>query len=500
MRDTIVHLREYRFFVAAVLLVLAGTLPRVSAQAPELDEQAWGHAEALSHAFRQAVTKVLPTVVTIKTRAAARPSRMGGQRDFEEGGNPFQGSPLEEFFGEGFGQQMIPRREGLGSGVIIDASGIVLTNNHVVDGMDSVVVELADGREFTASDIKTDPDSDIAVLRISETGNLPAATLGDSDKLQIGDWVLAVGSPFGLEDTVSAGIISAKGRALQAAERAQFLQTDAAINPGNSGGPLVNLRGEVVGINTAIASQTGSYQGVGFAIPANLVKWVSGQLVREGRVRRAYLGVGVSTLTAELAEQFGGQVGQGVVVQHVFPGSPADKAGLQFGDIITTFQQVPIRTPGELQQAAEKVAVGTAVPVALLRDGKPETATLVLEELPPLAANDRTRGRLPRRPPAASGVEKMIGIEVQDMTARVARELGYEDRTSGVLVVAVDPQSAAAEEGITRGMLIAKVRKTEVLTVEQFRKALEGESLERGVPLLIVTPAGERLVVIKSPR
>ena len=187
--------------------------------------------------------------------------------------------------------------------------------------------------------------------------------MGDSDKLQIGDWVLAVGSPFGLEDTVSAGIISAKGRALQAAERAQFLQTDAAINPGNSGGPLVNLRGEVVGINTAIASQTGSYQGVGFAIPANLVKWVSGQLVREGRVRRSYLGVGVSTLTAELAEQFGGQVGQGVVVQRVYPGSPADKAGLQFGDIITTFQQVPIRTPGELQQAVEKVAVGTAVPV-----------------------------------------------------------------------------------------------------------------------------------------
>ena len=178
MRDSIVHLRECRFFAAAVLLVLASTLSRVSAQAPELDEQAWGHAEALSRAFRQAATKVLPTVVTIKTRSAARPSRLGGQRDFEEGGNPFQGSPLEEFFGDGFGQQMIPRREGLGSGVIIDAAGIVLTNNHVVEGMDNVVVELADGREFTASDIKTDPDSDIAVLRISEAGTSPGRHVG----------------------------------------------------------------------------------------------------------------------------------------------------------------------------------------------------------------------------------------------------------------------------------------------------------------------------------
>jgi serine protease Do len=474
------------------------TLAWAQTQTPDLDEEAWGHAEALSHAFRQAATKVLPTVVTIKTRAAARPGAMPGMRESDEGMNPFQGSPLEELFGDGFGQQMVPRREGLGSGVIIDATGIVLTNNHVVAGMDTIVVELSDGREFTASDIKTDPESDIAVVRINDAGNLPAAMLGDSDKLQIGDWVLAVGSPFGLEDTVSAGIISAKGRALQAAERAQFLQTDAAINPGNSGGPLVNLRGEVVGINTAIASQTGSYQGVGFAIPANLVKWVSGQLVRDGRVKRSYLGVGVGMLTAELAEQFGGPVGQGVVVQRVYPGSPADKAGLQFGDVISMFQQMPIRTPGELQQAVEKIATGAGAAVTFLRDGKTNTVTVVLEELPAMAMEERASGRVPRRMPAATGIERKMGIAVQDVTARVARELGYDERTSGVLVVDVDPRSPAAEEGISRGMLIVKVRKTEVLTVGQFRKALEGESLERGVPLLVVTPTEERLVVVKS--
>ena len=316
-----------------------------------------------------------------------------------------QGSPFDELFGDQLPQRMVPPREGLGSGVIIDPSGIILTNNHVVAGADSVVVELGDGRKFTATDIKTDPDSDTAIVRIADAGSLPTATLGDSDKLQIGDWVLAVGSPFGLDDTVSAGIISAKGRSLEAAERAQFLQTDAAINPGNSGGPLVNLRGEVIGINTAIASDTGSNMGVGFAIPINLVRWVTDQLVRDGKVKRAYLGVGVRELSPELAEQFGGKVGQGVVVQSVYPGSPADKAGLQFGDIITAFQKTPVRTPGELQQAVEKVKVGSEGNVSLLRDGEAQTIKVVVEELPEDVASTRRPGRLPPRGPAGKGIE-----------------------------------------------------------------------------------------------
>jgi serine protease Do len=469
----------------------------ISAQQPVVDADAWGHADALSRAFRQAASHVIPTVVTIKT--SSRPRSMAGPRGMEEAPNPFEGTPWEQFFGEGFGQQIIPRREGLGSGVIIDASGIVLTNNHVVEGMDSVVVGLADGLEFTATDIKTDPQSDLAVLRIANAGNLPAATLGDSDALQIGDWVLAVGSPFGLDETVSAGIISAKGRALQAAERAQFLQTDAAINPGNSGGPLVNLRGEVVGINTAIASRSGAYQGVGFAIPTNLVKWVSDQLVREGRVKRAYLGVGVGALTPELAEQFGGQVGQGVVVQRVYPGSPADKAGVQFGDVITTFQGAAIHSPSDLQQAVEKVAVGSTVAVVLLRDGQTATVSVTLEELPELLAEGQALPNAPpRRSTTATEMEKAMGIEVRDLTAQIARQLGYEDRTSGVLVTWVDPTGLAADKGLGRGMLILKVRKTDVLTVEQFRETLQGESLERGIPLLIATPTQETVITLKS--
>ncbi len=481
------------------LLLLAVT-GRCAAQPPEADTQAVEHVEALSRAFRQAAAKVLPTVVTIKTSANPRSARAGGGLD--EGPNPFEGTPFEDFFSDRFGLQMVPRREGLGSGVIIDPAGIVLTNNHVVEGMDDVLVELPDGREFRAVDIKTDPSSDIAVLRINDAGPLPAATLGDSDQLQIGDWVLAVGSPFGLENTVSAGIISAKGRSLEAARRAQFLQTDATINPGNSGGPLVNMRGEVVGINTAIASATGGSQGVGFAIPVNLIKWVSEQLVRDGRVQRSYLGVGVVVLTPELVNQFGGSVGQGVFVERVYPGSPAEKGGLQFGDIITRFQQLPVRTPGDLQQAVEKLAVGTQVALTVLRDGEAHEMTVVLEDLPPAALAERRPGRplAPRQTAGTTEIEKAMGIGVRDLTAQLARQLGYADRTSGVLVTDVAGGGPAAAKGIAQGMLITKVRKTDVLTVQQFRQALEKESLERGVPLVVATPTEERLVVIKQVR
>lgn len=487
MLRTKVNRMSRRISWMAILLGLACT-PHIG-WAQELDEQAWEHADALSRAFRQAAAKVLPTVVAIETRTSARVQSMPSM----------PGSPFDELFGGQLPQRAVPPTAGLGSGVIIDPSGIILTNNHVVAGADSVQVELNDGRKFTATDIKTDPDSDTAIIRITEAGPLPAATLGDSDKLQIGDWVLAVGSPFGLDDTVSAGIISAKGRSLEAAERAQFLQTDAAINPGNSGGPLVNLRGEVIGINTAIASDTGSNMGIGFAVPINLVRWVSDQLVREGKVQRAYLGVGVLELNPDLAEQFGGKVGQGVVVQSVYPGSPAEKAGLQFGDIIMSFQKTPVRTPSDLQQAVEKVKVGSEGAVTILRDGYTNTVNVVVEELPTTVAGTRRPGQLPQRAPAGKGPESALGIQVQDLTARVANELGYRDRTSGVLVVDVDPNGPAAERGIGRGMVILKVHKKEVLTVEQFREALKGESIERGILLLVATPTDEALIVVKGP-
>jgi len=266
------------------LAVLAAIAIAWPARAQEDD--AVDQAKSLSRAFRAAAKKVLPTVVTVRTVVKPHEEKKG-----EPGQNPFKGTPFEDLFGDevpGFNFDVPETPElGLGSGVIIDASGIVLTNNHVVEGADEVVVRLADGRELPATDIKVDARTDLAVLRIKASEPLPAAPLGDSDKLEIGDWVIAVGNPFELEGTVSAGIISAKGRTLGSVGRARFLQTDAAINPGNSGGPLVNLDGEVVGINTAIFSRSGGYQGIGFAIPINLAKWVTPQLIRGGRVERA---------------------------------------------------------------------------------------------------------------------------------------------------------------------------------------------------------------------
>ena len=302
------------------------------------DQVAIQQAKGLSRAFRAAAKQVLPTVVKVKT--STRPRQLRGRRQ----GNPFQGTPFEDFFDEQpwYGIPDGPR-PGLGSGVIIDPSGIVLTNNHVVENADKVSVQLGDGREFDAVEIKTDERSDLAVLRIQADASLPAARLGDSDQLEIGDWVLAVGNPFELEQTVSAGIISAKGRALDSVRRARFLQTDAAINPGNSGGPLVNLDGEVVAINTAIFSRTGGYQGIGFAIPINLAKWVTPQLIEKGTVARAYLGVTIADVTPALSEEVGVAPGAGIVVGMVGEGSPAEEAGIRTKDVITAFDGRPIR-------------------------------------------------------------------------------------------------------------------------------------------------------------
>ena len=281
----------------------------------------------------------------------------GNQVPGQRGENPFKGTPFEDFFNDRGGQQFnfqgpqsVPRSTGVGAGVIIDRSGTILTNNHVVDGATEVMVRLADGREFKATDIKTDPKTDLAVLHIKGAGDLPAAVLGDSDALEIGDWVIAVGNPFNQELTVSAGIISGKGRNLQDRKRTQYLQTDAAINPGNSGGPLVDLDGEVVGINTAIASSSGGFQGVGFAVPINQAKWVVDQLVHGGAVKRAYLGVIVGDIAGDLAEQLGVHRHQGVFVNEVLPDSPAAKAGLQEGDVITEYGGKHVGTPGELQR------------------------------------------------------------------------------------------------------------------------------------------------------
>ncbi|MDY0168260.1 MAG: Do family serine endopeptidase [Thermoguttaceae bacterium] len=470
----------------------------------EVSQSDLAGAENLSRAFRAAAKRVIPTVVTIRT--VTKPRSMEQIERDSPRMNPFEGTPYEGLFDDLFedggpGLNMpraIPRREGMGSGVIIDPAGLVLTNNHVIEDADEVLVELADGRELKASDIKIDPETDLAVFRIDAGGPLPAAVLGDSDALDIGDWVLAIGNPFELELTVSAGIISGKGRALAAGRRTSFLQTDAAINPGNSGGPLVNLRGEVVGINTAIASNTGVNQGVGFAIPSNLAKWVSAQLVERGSVERAYLGVGIAELDSKAAERLGVSRRAGVLVTEVYPETPAENAGFRPDDVIVAFAGQKVDNPRQLQALVERSPAGSKQNVSILRDGKATTLYVVMRSLPKeFGAVPAPSRRVPPRPENGHS-NNDLGFSTAELTPALAKQLGAED-VQGVVVASVDPSGMAAAAGIREGMLILRVGKTPVRSVDEFEAAIENESLDKGILLLIRTARGNRFIALRRP-
>ena len=358
------------------------------AREPETPPPAVAEAHDLSAAFRYAAGRVLPAVVTIRTTSVPAQQAAADGESLAPEGLPEEFQPFfRRFFGgdlEQFPRRMprLPQAQGMGSGVIIDSSGLILTNSHVVGRGSRVLVRLNDGREFEASDVKTDPRTDVAIVRIEGAGDLPVASLGDSDTLEIGDWVLAVGAPFGLQETVTAGIISAKSRGLGIAESEEFLQTDAAINPGNSGGPLVNLHGEVVGINTAISTRGGGNDGVGFAIPVNLAQWVSGQLAESGSVQRAFLGVGIQKVTSDLSRQFGLPAVQGAVVTEVRAETAAAKAGLQPGDVIVEFDGRAVHNPRDLQNQVERAALDKDHKVTVVRDGHRVTMDVALQSPP----------------------------------------------------------------------------------------------------------------------
>jgi serine protease Do len=498
--------------LTAALILAAAFHPSLSGSARAEEDPATvaalNQANGLSRAFRHAAEHATPSVVVVRSESKPRkaaPAR-GGRRGGGGGENPFKGTPFEDFFRDGMpegfefngpGGQQMPGRSGVGSGVIVDAAGIVLTNNHVVEGADTVTVELPDGRTFKATEIKTDPDSDLAVVRLADARNLPTAKLGDSDKLEIGDWVIAIGNPFELETTVSAGIISAKGRELASARRAKFLQTDAAINPGNSGGPLVNLAGEVVGINTAIASSSGGYQGIGFAIPINLARWVSEQLIAKGAVERGFLGVSIGPLDKDMAAKLGIQDRKGALVTEVMGGTPAAEAGVEELDVITGFDETTVDGPRSLQEVVERSTIGKQHKLTVLRDGKPLTLTISVKALPDKLARRSQPGarQLEEEEGSESFYSEAFGLEVSDK-ASVAED-AYEG-FDGVLVERVDPDGVAAEAGLGPGVLIRKVGKTPVASVGDFAEAIEKESAEAGVVLQVRTPRGNAVVLLKK--
>ena len=483
---------------AAVVAALAPVAVRAESASDDLV-----HANALSKAFRRAAETATPAVVVVRSEAKPKKAASRGpQRG--RGDNPFKGTPFERMFPEGLpegfefnlpeGGQM-PGRSGVGSGVIVDASGVVITNNHVVEGADEVTVELADGREFKAATVETDPESDLAVIKLADAANLPTAKLGDSDKLSIGDWVIAIGNPFELETTVSAGIISGKGRELGGIRRAQFLQTDAAINPGNSGGPLINLEGEVVGINTAIASNSGGYQGIGFAIPANLARWVTDQLIAKGKVERAYIGVQMGPLDTRMATKLGVKDRNGVLVNDVVPGSPAAAAGVQELDVITAFDGQPVKGTRALQEIVERSAFGKPHTLTVFRDGEQVTLTITVKPLP----SDLAKGG-PRLQPEAEGnaetfYSEEFGMEVREKGSMA--EDAYAD-FEGVVVDRVDADGVAAAAGLGPGVLIRKVGRTPVTSIAEFEQALASESAADGVVLGVRTPRGNSVVLLKK--
>ena len=402
--------------------------------------------------YRDIVKQVLPAVVSIETRvklvSSQKPPRLPPELDNPNVPEEFR-KFFEEFQKSPFEMPDQSQRYAFGSGFIVDPKGVILTNNHVVVGSNEVEVHLQDGRKFLSKEIKTDPKTDLAIIRIDAKKPLPFLELGNSDAMEIGDRVLAVGAPFGLTGSVTSGIISAKGRNLHMNMYEDFLQTDAAVNPGNSGGPLINLEGKVIGINTAIKSGTGGFQGVSLAIASNLAKNVMDQLLKNGKVSRGYLGVQVQNLDPDIASRLDLKDNVGVLVGKVFDGTPAAKAGVKDGDVITTIDGKPVKDGHDLQQIVAGLTAGKPVDVALVRDGKTETVKLTVEEQPQAFGTVSTTPGPPARPEEDTINLDKIGVKVTDMTAELAGRLGYKDKQpEGALVTKVDPSGLAAEKGL----------------------------------------------------
>jgi serine protease Do len=436
----------------------------------------------------QVVKAAMPAVVNVSTTRRVRSSP-------EE--NPLLNDPFfRHFFGEQFPRQFdVPRQRremSLGSGVIVDASGIIITNYHVVAKADVIKVALSDKREFTGKVIGSDPQTDIALVKINAT-NLPTLRWGDSDKLQVAQTVFAIGIPFGLTQTVTSGIVSAVGRAnVGIADYEDFIQTDAAINPGNSGGALINTKGELIGINTAIFSQSGGYMGIGFAVPSNMARDVMQSLIKTGKVARGWLGVSIQELTPELATQFGLKEANGALVSDIVEGSPAAQAGLKTGDVIVGYDGKEITSPGLLRNLVAQTPAGKEVSLRVMRDKKLVTVPVRIAEQPKEIAQRGARTPAPGEEGEESG---LAGVQVRSLTPEIARQLGLEAAVRGVVVTAVDPNSPAADAGLQPGDVVTEVEHQPVRDLESYRQAVAKLGSSKSV-LLLVNRGGEKRYVV----
>ncbi|NLX18403.1 MAG: DegQ family serine endoprotease [Desulfobulbus sp.] len=440
-------------------------------------------------AFSSVVKKAGPAVVHVSVEKETTVKGLG-QFPSDLFNDPF----FERFFGPQFRHPRTPskpekrtfKQQAAGSGFIITSDGYILTNNHVIEETNKITVRLADKREFAAKVIGADPQSDVAVLKI-DAANLPVIPLGNSDNLEVGEWVIAIGSPFELNQTVTVGVVSAKGRnRMGITDYENFIQTDAAINPGNSGGPLLNIRGEVVGMNTAIFSRSGGYMGIGFAIPINMAKSVEQQLRKSGKVTRGWLGIVIQDVTEELGKSFGGKAG-GALISEVGEGTPAQKNGLKQGDIVIAINDETVTDVPDLRNKIAMTPPNTKLKLRVLRDGQEQDIQVTVgeqpEDLAPFAKNV-----------TGSPLNK-LGLTLQDLTKDVADQFGYS-KDQGVLIADVATDSPAAEIGLQAGMLIEEVNRTRVRTLKDLQQALKKSNNAKQVLLRVRSGEQSQYVVL----
>ncbi len=478
------------YSIISVLLVFLFFISPLSALAEDAGINA---LRQVSKAFAKIAEEASPAVVGIKAEKTITYSQPSF-RDwpFGEQFDPFEDDIFDRFFRWYSPRRREPRERkyqqmAQGSGFIISADGHILTNNHLVGEADKVLVKIGNDPEVEAKVIGTDPDTDVAVVKI-DAKVLTHLEMADSDKLEVGEWVVAIGNPFRLSQTVTAGIVSAKGRSgFRLAEFEDYIQTDAAINPGNSGGPLLNLDGKVVGINTFIISQSGGYMGIGFAIPINIAKFVYQRLVEGGEVERGYLGIFYEELTPETAPTFGlDKDTKGVAIAQVIKDSAAEKAGLKRYDVIVELDGKPVENGNEFLNRVAMLKPGTKVSIVVLRDGKRKTLTAELEKRPP-------QGQLPGEAPETS---RELGFTVKNLTDEYAERLGFEG-LSGVVVTSVEAGSQAAKKGITAGMLIMEVNREPVKNTSEFDEAIQKVKKDESVLLLVNDGRYTRFIVLK---
>jgi serine protease Do len=464
-------------------------------QSDAADEQI-AVATDLSQAFRSVAKSLRPSVVSISSTKRIQPTQGDGRRFRgqvpDEFRQFFDDDTFERFFehpqggpSRGFQQQ------GMGSGVIVSEDGYVLTNHHVAGDADVVTITLSNGRQYKAELVGSDRATDIAVLKI-DANNLKPAKLGQSTQMAVGDWVLAMGSPFGLDHTVTAGIISATGRAnVGITDYEDFIQTDAAINPGNSGGPLVNLRGEVIGINTAIATRGAGYMGVGFAIPSEMASQVMQGIRDKGFVTRGWLGAMIQDLTTELAESFNYDSTEGVLIGDVVEGAPAAKAGLKAGDIVTKYNGETVETANELRNAVAATAPGTNAKLEIFRDGRRASIAVRIDQL------DQEKVAAARGRSARESANE-LGVSVETLSPQLASQLGAEEGTEGVVVTEVESGSAAARIGIEPGDIVISIGDEPTGNVDEFRDAVKRQDLSTGIRMQVMRDGAKRFVFLRS--